>query len=233
MKICHAALVVAAVLAATAGPAALAQTAGNQSAYAVTYITVAPSPGAEAETANLLRRVAAASRKEAGNLRYEVLQQVDRRDQFAILEAWSDAKAFDTHGGGPAMKEFRGHLDPLRAGFYDQRPVAGINVGAGLSPASMGAIYVVTHVDVPGQLKDEAIAMMNKLAAGSRGEPGLERYEILQQPNRLNHFTVVDIWKDQPALDAHDVAAGTLEFREKLGPMLGALYDDRRYKSLE
>jgi quinol monooxygenase YgiN len=55
----------------------------------------------------------------------------------------------------------------------------------------------------------------------------------LQQPNRLNHFTVVDTWKDQPALDAHDVAAGTLAFREKLGPMLGALYDDRRYKSLE
>jgi quinol monooxygenase YgiN len=92
---------------------------------------------------------------------------------------------------------------------------------------------VVTHVDVPGQFKDQAIVMMNKLAAGSRREPGLERYEILQQPNRLNHFTVVDTWKDQSALDAHDVAAGTLEFREKIGPVLGALYDDRRYKSLE
>jgi len=106
-------------------------------------------------------------------------------------------------------------------------------VGPGPSPASKDAIYVVTHVDVPGQFKDQAIVMMNKLAAGSRREPGLERYEILQQPNRLNHFTVVDTWKDQPALDAHDVAAGTLEFREKIGPLLGALYDDRRYKSLE
>jgi quinol monooxygenase YgiN len=231
MKICHGALVAAAILAAVAGPVALAQTAGNQPAHVVTYITVAPSAGAEA--ADLLRRVAAASRKEAGNLRYEVLQQVDRRDQFAILEAWGDAKALEAHDGGPATKEFRGHLDPLRIGFYDRRPVAGINVGAGPSPASKNAIYVVTHVDVPGQLKDEAIAMLSKLAAGSRREPGLERYEILQQPNRLNHFTVVDVWKDQPALDAHNVAAGTLEFREKLGPMLGALYDDRRYKSLE
>jgi len=233
MKICHGALIAAAILTTVAAPAALAQPAGNQSGYAVTYITVAPSPGAEAETANLLRRLAAASRKEAGNLRYEVLQQIDRRDQFAILEAWSDAKAFDAHGGGPAMKEFRGHLGPLSAGFYDQRPLTGVDVGPGPSPASKDAIYVVTHVDVPGQLKDQAIVMMNKLAAGSRREPGSERYEILQQPNRLNHFTVVDTWKDQPALDAHDVAAGTLEFREKIGPMLGALYDDRRYKSLE
>jgi quinol monooxygenase YgiN len=233
MKTRHGTLIAAAILSAVPGPAALAQTAGTQSAYAVTYITVAPSAAAEAEAAGLLRRVAAASRKEAGNLRYEVLQQVDRRNQFAILEAWSDAKAFDAHGGGPAMKEFRGHFDPLRAGFYDQRPLTGVDVGPGPSPASKDAIYVVTHVDVPGQFKDQAIVMMNKLATGSRREPGLERYEVLQQPNRTNHFTVVDVWKDQPALDAHDVAAGTLEFREKIGPVLGALYDDRRYKSLE
>jgi quinol monooxygenase YgiN len=231
MKTCHGTLIAAAILSAVADPAALAQTAGTQSAYAVTYITVAPSAATEA--AGLFRRVAAASRKEAGNLRYEVLQQIDRRNQFAILEAWNDAKAFDAHGGGPAMKEFRGHLDPLSAGFYDQRPLTGVDVGPGPSPASKDAIYVVTHVDVPGQFKDQAIVMMNKLAVGSRREPGLERYEVLQQPNRTNHFTVVDVWKDQPALDAHDVAAGTLEFREKIGPVLGALYDDRRYKGLE
>jgi quinol monooxygenase YgiN len=233
MKIRHGALIVAAVLAAVGGAGALAQAPGAQPAHVVTYIAVAPSAAAEAETASLLRRVAGASRKEAGNLRYEVLQQIDRRNQFAILETWSDGKAFEAHGGGPAMKEFHGHLDPLRIGSYDQRPVTGIDVGPGPAPASKDAIYVVTHVDVPGPFKDEAIAMLNKLAAGSRREPGLERYEVLQQPNRLNHFTVVDTWKDQPALDAHDVAAGTLAFREKLGPMLGALYDDRRYKSLE
>jgi quinol monooxygenase YgiN len=229
MKICHVAVIAATIL--VAGPAALAQAPGNQGADVVTYIGVAPS--AEADTAGLLRRVAAASRKEAGNLRYEVLQQIDRRNQFAILETWSDAKAFEAHGGGPAMKEFRGHLDPLRTAFYDQRPIIGIDAGEGLSPASKDAIYVVTHVDVTGPFKDDTIVMMKKLAALSRREPGSQRYEVLQQGNRLNHFTVVEIWKDQPALDAHDVVAATREYREKLGPMMGALYDDRRYRGLE
>src|SRR5450755_2461237 len=68
MKVIHGALIAAAALAAIAS-GALAQTPGNQPAYGVTYIEVTPSVGAEA--ANLLRRVAAASRKEAGNLRYE------------------------------------------------------------------------------------------------------------------------------------------------------------------
>jgi quinol monooxygenase YgiN len=225
------ALITAAVLAAVAAPGALAQAPDSQSVYVVTYIDV--TPAAETETANLLRRVAAASRKEAGNLRYDVLQHIERHSQFATLEAWSDAKAFEAHGGGTVMKQFRGGLDPLRIGFYDERLDTGIDTGPVSAPASRDAIYVITHVDVTGQFKDDAIVMMKKLAAESRREPGAERYDVWQQSNRLNHFTVTEIWKDQPALDAHNLAAGTREFRERLGRMMGALYDDRRYWNLE
>jgi quinol monooxygenase YgiN len=230
MKVIHGALIAAAGLAAIASGAP-AQTPGNQPAFVVTYIEVTPSVGAEA--ANLLRRVAAASRKEAGNLRYEVLQQIERPNQFAILEAWNDAKAFEAHGGGAATKQFRDQLDPLRVGFYDQRLETGVDVGPVAAPAVKDAVYVVTHVDVTGQFKDPTIDMMKKVAAATRREPGAARYEVWQQNNRLNHFTVIELWQDQPALDAHTLAAGTREFREKLGPMMGALYDDRRYKNLE
>jgi quinol monooxygenase YgiN len=230
MKVIHGALIAAAALAAIAS-GALAQTPGNQPAYGVTYIEVTPSVGAEA--ANLLRRVAAASRKEAGNLRYEVLQQIERPNQFAVLEAWNDAKAFEAHASGAAMKQFRDQLDPLRAAFYDQRLETGVDVGPVAAPAIKDAVYVITHVDVTGQFKDPTIDMMKKVAADSRREPGAARYDVWQQNNRLNHFTVIELWKDQPALDAHTFAAGTREFREKLGPMMGALYDDRRYKNLE
>jgi quinol monooxygenase YgiN len=230
MKVFHGALIAAALLAAIAAPAALAQTPDNQSAFVVTYIEVMPS--AKAETANLLRQVAAASRKEAGNLRYEVLQRSERRNQFAILEAWSDRKAFEAHGGGAGMKQFRDQFSPLRIGFYDERPDTAIDVTPAAAP-SKSAIYVITHIDVTGQFKDEAIAMMKKLAADSRREPNNERFEAWQQNNRLNHSTVVEIWKDRAALDAHNLAASTREFREKLGPTMGALYDDRRYRNLE
>ncbi len=222
---------IAAILAAVAAPGALAQAPESQSADVVTYIEV--TPAAEAEAGTLLRRIAAASRKEAGNLRYDVLQQNERRNQFAILEAWSDAKAFEAHAGGAAMKQFRAQLEPLRIGFYDERLDTGIDLGGVPAPASRDAIYVITHIDVTGQFKDDAIVMMKKLAADSRREPGCERYEVWQQNNRLNHFTVTEIWKDQAALDAHNLAAGTREFRDKVGRMMGALYDDRRYRNLE
>jgi quinol monooxygenase YgiN len=226
-------LFAAAVLAAMAAQGARAQapTPEDASAYLVTYIEVAPT--AETEAATLLRRVAAASRQEAGNLRYDILQHRERKGQFAILETWSDGKAFEAHRGGPAMKQFRGELDPLRISLYDERLDNAIDVVQPPAPAGKDAIYVITHIDVTGQFKDEAIVMMKKLAAESRHEAGAERFDVWQQSNRLNHFTVTEIWKDQAALDAHGRVAGTREFREKIGRMLGALYDDRRYRNLE
>jgi len=231
MKVLHEMLIAAAVLSAVAAPGAWAQAPDNQSAYGVTYIEVTPS--AQAQTVVLLQRVAAASRKESGNLRYDVLQHIERRNQFAILETWTDGKAFEAHGGGVAMKQFRGELNPLRIGFYDERLDTGIDVGPVPGPAGKDAIYVITHVDVTGQFKDDAIVMMKKLSADSRREPGAARFDLWQQANRLNHFTVVEIWKDQPALDAHNGAASTREFRDQIGRMMGALYDDRRYRNLE
>jgi quinol monooxygenase YgiN len=229
MHVFHGALIAACMLAAA--PPALAQATDNQAAYGVTYIEVTPT--AEAPAADLLRRVAAASRKEPGNRRYDVLQQIERRNQFAILETWNDVKAYEAHGGGTSMKQFRAELTPLRIGHYDERLDNGIDVGTPVEAASKDAIYVITHVDVTGQFKDDAIAMMKKLTADSRREPGVERFDIWQQSNRLNHFTTVEIWKDKAALDAHGVTAGTREFRENVGRMLGALYDDRRYRNLE
>jgi quinol monooxygenase YgiN len=190
MKVIHGALIAAAALAAMPS-GALAQTPGNQPAYVVTYIEVTPSSGAEA--ANLLRRVAAASRKEAGNLRYEVLQGIERPNQLAILEAWNDAKAFEAHGGGAAMKQFRDQLDPLRVGFFDQRVETGADVGPVAAPAVKDAVYVITHVDVTGPFKDPTIDMMKKVAAATRREPGAARFDVWQQNNRPNHFTVIEL----------------------------------------
>ena len=228
---CFPGALIAAVVAAVAAPEALAQAPDNQPAYGVTYIEV--TPPAEATAAGLMRQVAAASRKEAGNLRYEVLQDIERRNQFAILETWHDMKAIEAHGAGAVMKQFREKLDPLRTGFYDERPDTAIDAGPVAAPPGKEAIYVITHIDVTGQFKDDAIVMMKKIAADSRREPNAQRYEVWQQNNRLNHFTVIEIWKDQAALDAHNGAAGTRESREKIGGMMGALYDDRRYRILE
>ena len=59
------------------------------------------------------------------------------------------------------------------------------------------------------------------------------RFEVVQQTNRPNHFTVVEIWKDARAVEAHAMADATRRFRDALGPMSGALYDERMFKAVD
>jgi len=94
-------------------------------------------------------------------------------------------------------------------------------------------VFVVSHVDVPPPRKDEVIAALNPLADASRKADGNQRYEVQQQTSRPNHFTVVEAWKDQKAYDARSSAAPQRQFRDKLGPMLGALYDERLYRAVD
>jgi quinol monooxygenase YgiN len=232
MKACSGTLIAGAIVAAVAAPAGAQSPAGQPPyLYAVTYLEVAPP--ATAEAVGLIKQVAATSRKEPGNLRYEVLQQIDRPNQFAILEAWSDQKALEAHGGGAAMTQFRDKLKPLRTGPYDERPSIPIAVVPNSPAGGAGAIYLITHVDVAPTFKDATIDMLTKAGGDSRKEPGAVRFEAWQQSNRTNHFTVNEVWKDRGAVDTHIVAPSTKEFREKLGPMMGALYDDRLYKNME
>jgi quinol monooxygenase YgiN len=219
-----------AAAAVAVAPAAMAQGPAEGTSYVVTYIEVVPS--AEHEATGLLKEVAAASRKEPGNQRYDVLQRIDRENQFVILEAWSDPKAAEVHAGGSVLKQFKDKLKSLQAAFYDERPSIGVAVAPSSMPVSEGTIYVVTHVDVAPPRKDDCIALLKNLAEDTRKEPNVGRFEAWQQNNRTNHFTVTEIWKNRPAQEAHIAAASTREFREKLGPMSGALYDERLYKSL-
>jgi quinol monooxygenase YgiN len=229
MNFGSAVLVAAAITAVIAAPAGAQAPA--QASYAVTYLEV--TPAAKAEAIDLIKQVAAASRKEPGNLRYEVLQRVDRSNQFAILESWSDLKALEAHDGGTGMTEFRAKLKPMRSGPYDMRPSISVTPAPVAAAAAKGSTYVLTHVDVTPNVKDTTIDMLWKLAEDGRKEPGSERLEAWQQNNRANHFTVVEVWTNREAADGHAVTASTKEFREKLGPMIGALYDDRFYTSIE
>ena len=83
----------------------------------------------------------------------------------------------------------------------------------------------------PYVVKDDGLAAVKQLGEDGRKEPGNARFEVVQQTNRPNHFTVVEIWKDARAVDAHSMTEATRQFRDKLGPMSGALYDERMYKA--
>jgi quinol monooxygenase YgiN len=208
-----------------------AEEASETAVCLVSYIEVMPSSPGEASA--LLRQYREASRKDAGNVRLEVLQQSGRPDHFALVEIWQDQQAFEAHGRAAHTAQLRDTLQPLRVSPYDERLHTGLALGSMLAARTAGAMYVVTHADAIPPRKDEAIALLKQLAEASRKEDGNVLFEVWQQSSRQNHCTLVEVWQDQKSLEAHTMAAHTRQFREKFQPLSGSLYDERLYKALD
>jgi len=200
-------------------------------AFTVTYIEATPS--AKAEAAGLLKQYSDNTSLQAGLMRLDVLQRVDRTNHFAIVAVWKDGKAAETHASESQTKEFRSKLQPLLIGPYDERPHVGLSVGPATgATTSASGLYAVTHVDIIPPKKDDGLAAIKLLSEHSRKEPGTLRYEALQQNSRPNHVRLVEVWNSEEDLERHETAPHTREFRELLLPMSGSLYDQRLYRPL-
>jgi quinol monooxygenase YgiN len=91
-------------------------------------------------------------------------------------------------------------------------------------------VHVITHVDVAPNT--QAPLLLTRLAEASRQEPGNLRFDVVQLVQRANHFTVIEAWRDQEALDAHVAATHTRAYRDELQPLTGSPLDERIYSAL-
>jgi quinol monooxygenase YgiN len=88
-------------------------------------------------------------------------------------------------------------------------------------------LYVVTHVDLTPNYTADGTKLLSQFASESHKDKGVVRFEMLVDVSRKNHFTIVSVWENQAAFDAHLEATHTKQFREKLQPMLGSPFDER------
>ena len=198
--------------------------------YVVTYVEV--KQASRDEAAALLKAYRDASRPAPGNMRSLVVRSAHRPGQFVIAAAWKDKAAWDAHMAAAGTAAFRDKIAALRGAPTDDRFHNALSVGPMDAPQAAGAVYAVTHVDVIPPRREDAVAALKLLGEANRAGAGNLRYEIVQQTNRPNHFTVLEIWRSREAFDANAAAPAQREFRDKLGQMTGALYDERLYEVL-
>jgi len=210
-------------------PGQQAGTSADTRFYAVSYVEAMASSTGKAIA--LLKQYRDTSAKQDGFVSIEVFEQLGRPGHFALFEVWRDQKAFDARDAA-AQKQLRDALQPMRVSDYDQRPYKTISVDdrrSGRLAASQ--VVVVSHVDVAPN--PQVAVMLKDLAEASRKEPGNVRFDVVQHTMRANHFTVLEVWRDQKALDAHVAAPHTRQYRDTLQPMTGSPLDERVYKSID
>ena len=197
--------------------------------YAVSYVEATASSAAKAVA--LLKQYRDASAKQDGYVSIELFEQIGRPGHFALFEVWRDQQAFDGRDAS-LQKQLRDALQPIRVSDYDQRPYKTISVDdrRGGRPAA-SQVIVLAHVDVAPN--PQVAVMLKDLAEASRKEPGNVRFDVVQHTMRANHFTVLEVWRDQKALDSHVSSPHTRQYRDTLQPMTGSPLDERVYKAID
>jgi quinol monooxygenase YgiN len=209
--------------------AGIAHAQGNATTI-VSYIDVSSAKVDAAKA--MLTAYGARCAREVGNRGVRILQEIGRPDRLAVVEVWNDKQAADRHMSADTTLEFREALKSLQVAPPDDR--VGMDLMSGDVPPESPAegSYVLTHVDIAPERSADSLQMLKQAATASRRDEGNLAYEIIQQANRPNHFTFIEVWADMKSLQAHAVASHTVEFRDKLQPVEGALYDERLYREL-
>jgi quinol monooxygenase YgiN len=210
---------------ASFGRPAGAQTGQLQSV--VTYVEFKP---ADTKTGGrVLDDLASQGLASDGVIRFDVLQQVDRRNFFVLFETWSSAQTFAAFQSSSATQALFAQLTPLLEAPLDERDgnlLAGtVNPPSG--HASSNQIFVITHVDVDPQFVGQALPVLDTFVSDSASDPGVETFALLSQSPTANHFQLVEVFAGQHAFDAHVSAQHTVDFRTALLPFIGAPYDER------
>jgi autoinducer 2-degrading protein len=180
---------------------------------------------------DLLRRYRDASRASDGFVRLDLFEQIGRPGHFIVIEVWRDQKAFDSRNPS-IQKQLLDGLEPIRVAGWDQRPYKTLSTAASPATAGSDAVYVISHVDIAPTSPVQAPEALRRQAEASRKEPGNLRFDVVQHTMRGNHFTVVEGWRNQQALDAHVAAAHTREYRDTLQPGTGSPLDERVLKAV-
>src|SRR5262249_56037117 len=114
--------------------------------YSAIYVEVMPT--ATATGAALLSAYREATRKEDGNLRCEVVQRIGQPNQFVVLSAWRDQKAFEAHAARTSSTEMREKITAIRNAPTDERVHVGLVLGSLHAHVPSEAVYAVTHADL-------------------------------------------------------------------------------------
>jgi quinol monooxygenase YgiN len=93
---------------------------GNtQAIYVVTHVDTVG--GGQADAPGLLTRLAEASRKEQGCLRFDVVQHTMRANHFTVIEIWENQRTRDAHAAAVHTRQYRDGLQPMSGSPLDER----------------------------------------------------------------------------------------------------------------
>jgi quinol monooxygenase YgiN len=101
-----------------------------------------------------------------------------------------------------------------------------------IAQENTGNVVTVIHIDAMPQYTQSAVVLLYHFRRDSLKDRGEMAFQVLEEIDHPNHFTLVEKWVDQKAYEDHNIAPHTREFRDEIQPMLGSPFDERIHSEL-
>jgi (4S)-4-hydroxy-5-phosphonooxypentane-2,3-dione isomerase len=93
-------------------------------------------------------------------------------------------------------------------------------------------LVVHVHVQVKPDDVGEFLAETRRNAAASLQEPGVRRFDVLQEEGDNGHVVLTEVYVDQSAADAHKATAHYARWRDAVAPMMAEPRTSRRFSAV-
>ncbi|HZW81289.1 MAG TPA: antibiotic biosynthesis monooxygenase [Candidatus Deferrimicrobiaceae bacterium] len=213
------------------GEGALAQSVQQQ--FVVTYVEF--KPGDTKAGPQMLDELAAKAEHSSGVVNFDVLEQIDAGNSFALFETWTTAQAFSDFQSSSATRATLSQLTHLLEAPLDERfgNLRAGTVTTRSQHAEDSQIFVITDVDIDPQLVVQIGPLLDTFVNESLHDSGVQTFALLSQTPTPNSFQLVETFADLQAFNAHMSTQHTEEFRNSTAGLLGPPYAQRLYQFAE
>jgi quinol monooxygenase YgiN len=94
-------------------------------------------------------------------------------------------------------------------------------------------LVVLVHVHVLGESVDAFVAATKANAAASRNEPGIARFDVIQQGDDPARFLLVEVYRSNEAAVAHKETAHYKTWRDTVAPMMAEPRNGVKYLNID
>ena len=94
-------------------------------------------------------------------------------------------------------------------------------------------IAVVVQLHVKAESLDQFIAETKENARNSRKEPGVVRFDVIQQVDDPSRFVLFELYRDEQAIEAHRGTAHYAKWRDAVPAFLATERTRQIYQAIE
>lgn len=156
------------------------------------------APADVSKIVKLSKELVAASRKDAGNIDYDIYQSQTDKTQLMIFETWKDQASLDVHSNAAHFMRIVPQIANAAVGEMSIQSFTANSEG--------NEIRINCLLKVAAENVTRALGLAQELVEASRKDGGNIDYDLYQSQTDPTQLIIFETWKDQPSLDTHSAA---------------------------